>query len=245
MRKMYRMAVLMAGLFLAGGCAAIQTGIQYRNLETSTKMSSTVFLDPISPNKRTVWIDLKNTSDQQLDLGKVGAMLASRSIQVVSDPMNAHYRLQGNILHVGKTSVTAAERTLLSGYGGALVGMGAGAAIGAASGSIPGIYSGMIGGAVVGGLAEMVANSLVAAVTYVVVADIQLSEYSEKPINQRETGNMNQGDSARVYQSQQGEGRWKRYRTRVVATAVKVNLEFGEARPALEDNLARSIAGMF
>jgi len=235
----------LAALLYLNGCAAVQTGIKYRNLETQTKMSNTVFLDPVSDDKKTVWLDIKNTSDQQLDLMKVNALVAARGFRVVTDPEKAHYRLQGNILHAGKTTVTAAERTLLSGYGGALVGMGAGAAIGAASGSIPGMYGGAIGGAIVGGLAEVIANSLVAAVTYVVVADIQLSEYSEKLIHQRETGNMNQGDSAQVYQSSRDESHWKRYRTRVVATAVKVNLAFEEARPALEENLARSIAGMF
>lgn len=245
MGKSYKAAVVVISMFLLVGCAAIKTGIQYRNLETSTKMSSTVFLDPVSDDKKTVWLDIKNTSDQQLDLMKVNALVAARGIRIVTDPAKAHYRLQANILHVGKTSVTAAERTLLSGYGGALVGMGAGAAIGAASGSMPGMYGGMIGGAILGGAAEIIANSLVAAVTYVVVADVQLSEYSEKPIHQRETGNMRQGDSARVYQNQEDESHWKRYRTRVVATAVKVNLEFSEAKPALEENLARSIAGMF
>ncbi|WP_416240415.1 complement resistance protein TraT [Oceanimonas baumannii] len=35
-----------------------------------------------------------------------------------------------------------------------------------------------------------------------------------------------------------------RYQTRVVSTANKVNLEFEEAKLALEDNLARSVGGI-
>jgi hypothetical protein len=37
---------------------------------------------------------------------------------------------------------------------------------------------------------------------------------------------------------------WKRYRTRVEATATKVNLHFEEAQPALEQGLVRSLAGL-
>ena len=38
---------------------------------------------------------------------------------------------------------------------------------------------------------------------------------------------------------------WKRYRTRVMSKANKVNLEFEEAAPDLVAGLTRSIAGIF
>jgi len=40
------------------------------------------------------------------------------------------------------------------------------------------------------------------------------------------------------------ESGWRLYRTRVASTAVKVNLEFEEARPALTQGLLGSLAGI-
>jgi len=38
---------------------------------------------------------------------------------------------------------------------------------------------------------------------------------------------------------------WKRYQTRIVSTANKVNLEFAEAQPELVAGIVRSISGIF
>jgi hypothetical protein len=39
--------------------------------------------------------------------------------------------------------------------------------------------------------------------------------------------------------------KFKKYRTRVVSTANKVNLEYEEAAPALTQGLAKSLSGLF
>jgi len=36
-----------------------------------------------------------------------------------------------------------------------------------------------------------------------------------------------------------------RYRTRVLSTANKVNLDFAEAQPVLEEEISRAISGIF
>jgi hypothetical protein len=44
---------------------------------------------------------------------------------------------------------------------------------------------------------------------------------------------------------QGGKVDWKTYRTRVVSTANKVNLDFAEAQPVLQDALGKSLSGLF
>ena len=60
------------GLALSG-CAATSTAVAKRNLDVQTKMSDTIFLDPVTPDERTVYVDVRNTSDQPgLDIGAAG-----------------------------------------------------------------------------------------------------------------------------------------------------------------------------
>ena len=60
-----RAAAVAACLGLAlSGCAATSTAVAKRNLDVQTKMSDTIFLDPVSPDQRTVYVDVKNTSDK-------------------------------------------------------------------------------------------------------------------------------------------------------------------------------------
>jgi len=96
----------------------------------------------------------------------------------------------------------------------------------------------------VGGAGELIAGSLVKKVTYTMITDAQLSEKSDKPVAQTQTANVQQGTSTTVFQNVAEESGWRLYRTRVASTAVKVNLEFDEARPALTQGLLRSLAGI-
>ena len=64
-----QVAGLLVVMLALSGCAAGSTAIAKRNLDVQTKMSDTIFLDPVSPDQRTVYVDVKNTSDKpDLDL---------------------------------------------------------------------------------------------------------------------------------------------------------------------------------
>ena len=90
------------------GCAATQLAIEKRNLDVQTKMSDTIFLDPVGPDKKTVFIDVKNTSDKEVDIASdIARDIAGRGYKVVQDPNQAHYLLQANILSVGKMDPSA------------------------------------------------------------------------------------------------------------------------------------------
>jgi hypothetical protein len=210
-------------------------------------MSDSLFLNPIPANRRIAWLAVQDTSDKQLDLSGVKNVLESRGINFVTNADNTHYRrVQVNVLYVGKSSLAAIDQTRMSGFGGALAGGLIGAGTGASISRSP--MGGMIGagiGGIIGAGIEMAVDAFVAAVTYCIVADIQISEYVDNPVNQTESTRAKQGSSSTLNQNSRSENNWKIYRTRVVAYATKVNLGFEEARPVLEQNLSRSIAGLF
>jgi hypothetical protein len=99
-------------------------------------------------------------------------------------------------------------------------------------------------GGLLGAAAETISGALVKAVTYTVITDVQLSERATGPVAQQQTATLSQGTQTQIRQEVAETSGWKRYRTRVAATATKVNLRFEEARPALEQGLVRSLAGL-
>ena len=67
-------------LVLASGCAATSTGLGKRNLEVQTKMTDTIFLEPVSPHDRTVLVQVRNTSDRaEFDIAARGRGLDRRA----------------------------------------------------------------------------------------------------------------------------------------------------------------------
>ena len=76
------------------------------------------------------------------------------------------------------------------------------------------------------------------------ITDVQLSEKSLTPVSQTQTANVQQGTATTVQQHVAEESGWRPYRTRVASTAVKVNLDFLEAKPLFEQGLLRSLSGV-
>lgn len=241
---------LLAGALLLSGCAATYTAVAKRNLDVQTKMTDTIFLDPVPPSQRTVYVEVKNTSDKpDLDLqGPIRERIASRGYQIVDDPRRAHYILQANILQAGRTSETAAEQMYGRGYGAPVVGAGlggtAGYVIGKAAPGNAAVWG--LGGAVVGGLAETVAGAAVQDVTYSIITDIQVQERAPgQVVSETQSADTKQGRSGRITQSTSRTTDTKRHTTRVMSVANKVNLDWPEAAPQLVDGLTRVIAGIF
>jgi outer membrane lipoprotein SlyB len=225
------------------GCAATQVAIEKRNLDVQTKMSDTIFLDPVGPDKKTVFIDIKNTSDKEVNiLQDLSVAIAGKGYRCVQDPNQAHYLLQGNILSVGKVDPSALQSVMAGGYGGAMFGGVVGAGIGAATGQS---WGSMAAGGIIGGITETVAGALVKDVYYAMITDVQISERSAAPVSQVMTSNITQGTQTTIQQQAEGTTNWKRYRTRIGTSANQVNLKFEEALPEIQKGLCRSIGGLF
>lgn len=227
---------------LMSGCAATSMAISKRNLDVQTRMSSTVFLDPVSADKHTIVVQVRNTSDKpsfQLEQ-ELKSTLTAKGYSIVTDPAKAHYMLQLNILQVGKMDPSAALNVMNSGFGGAIAGM----AVVAASGSG---NRGILTGGIIGGIASTLTDAIVKDVTFSVISDLQISEKIEGGVKAKSVSEnkLNQGTSGATTITTSKETEWNRYQTRILSSANKVNLDFEEAQPELAKGLATSISGMF
>ena len=241
-----RSACALAFALALSGCAATTTALGKRTLDVQTKMTDSIFLEPVRAPDRTVLVEVRNSSDRaDLDIAPaVRAALVERGYRLVEDPKDAHFLLQANVLQVGRTSEAAAEGAFAKGFGSALVGGAAGAGLGRAASDQTEV---IIAGAVAGVAASAVADALVQDVTYSIITDVQISERAGGGVmvTERMTQNLAQGSGGRRILSSTEVHDWKRYQTRIVSSANRVNLDFEDTAPQLVAGLTRAIAGIF
>jgi len=252
LHPMAKTFLMVSGLSLAAiqftGCQAAHTAIAKRNLDVQTKMTETVFLEPTSSENKTIFVDVKNTSDQDIAVRSgVEAALKSRGYTIVDNPNKASYMLQANVLQIGKSNLNEIRSAFNAGFGnGAVQGAVAGAATGYVVGGGSGKNAAAIG--LAGAAAGFIADAMVEDVYYSMVTDLQVRERASEgeTVVQTQSSDIKQGSSTNVSQVVQGtKTNWKTYRTRVVSSANKVNLQFEEAQPVLQTALGKSIAGIF
>jgi hypothetical protein len=248
-RSPFKLLVAIVCTAALNGCAATQVAISKKNLDVQTKMSDSIFLDPVEPEQRTIYIRIRNTTDKDFFLeDAVKAAIANVGFQVTDSPKRARYRLEAQILSVEKASPTASQAVLANGYGGATVPLAAvGAGIGHAAGGWAGAgYGGLVGG-IVGGAGELVTGAFVKDVTFMVVTDVQLTENSPDGAYVRTDLQVDnkQGTTGRSSQIVSSVGDKIKYRVRIVSTANKANLKFEEAHTKLANGIARSLSGLF
>ncbi len=227
-----------------GGCAALYTTITRSELELSTRMSDTIFLEPVSPSRRSIFLDIKNTTAvKDLDLAAaLHGKIAEKGYTVVREPDQATYHLQVQTLYIGEANLTAAEAVFEEGAGAPLVEGAIAAGIGVAAGLESPEATGV---GVVVGAASALLGWMVRDVTFTVISDIRVSERTDQGFSVREEQFLRQGarGSARARSNYRDNRR--RYEARVMSTARKANLELKEALPSLREDLAESIAGIF
>lgn len=240
----------MSLLALLSGCAATSTAVAKRELDVQTKMTDTIFLDPVSADRRTVFVQVRNTSDRPDFVVEpaIRSRIEAAGYRIVDDPDQAQYMLQANVLQAGRSSETAADAAGEGGFGsavsGAAVGAGTGLILGKAGGSDVGLT---IGGALLGAAIGTAVDAYVQDVTYSVITDIRVSERAKggAVISQSETQTLDQGSGGEVTQATSTLTDWKHYQTRIVAVANKVNLDWEQAAPFMVEGLTRSIGGIF
>ena len=240
--RIVKLGVLFFVLALLSGCGALHTSVKKRNLDVQTKMSETIFLEPVRPDKKVIYVSVRNTSDKELDIkSRIKSRMEQAGYKITDDPEAATFMIQANVLQVGKSDLRSTGDALAAGHGGAL----AGAVLAGASG---GSGRSIAAGGLLGAIAGTVADAMVDDTLFSMITDLQVRErpLQGESIKQTQTTNASQGTSTRLKQETRGaEVNWKTYRTRIVSTANKANLDFEEALPALENGLVRSISGMF
>ena len=216
---------------------ALKTSVEKSDLDVQTRASESIFLEPVSPDKRVVFVSVRNTSDKDLDIKtRIVERLRQSGYRITDDPEQAQFMLQANILKVGKINKEQSDSYLGAGFTGAVVGDVLASDGHGTEGKILGAISGII------------IDALVEDTLYTMVTDLQVRERprDNEIVTQQQSGSSTQGSGTSVTQSSGTAAvEWKTYRTRIVSTANKVNLKFEDALPALENGLVRSISGYF
>ncbi len=231
------LAIALLSLAALSGCGAIHTSVAKKNLDVQTKMSQSIFLDPVAPEKRVIYVRVRNTSDKpNLSVEyAIKQALANRGYRITDNPEKAHFWLQANVLKAGRANRSVDK----SGVGGALTG--------GAIGSTMGKGDGKVALAVAGALLGTMVDASVKDIYYTIITDIRLSERAKKGVTVTESdhSSLTQGTQGTETISSVENVHWKRYQTRIVSVANKVNLTFPEAEPALVKGLVQSISNMF
>ncbi|MDP4945043.1 MAG: complement resistance protein TraT [Alishewanella sp.] len=232
-----------AALLSLTACGALHTSVAKRQLDVQTKMSSSIFLEPVDPELRTVYVDIRNTSDKpEFNVREeVILTLRSRGYQVIDSPSKAHYWLQANVLQVGRSNARDSQGALAAGPG-AVGGAVTGAVIHRSTG---GSVGGTAGAAVAGAVVGTVVDAMVQDVYYSVITDIQIMERFAGQVQERSEHTLLQGDSGSTRSSYSQQTNMRKYQTRIVSSANQANLKWETAVQPLTDGVARALAGLF
>jgi hypothetical protein len=243
-KKYMVVAVLATSFSGLVGCNTTQKMIKHGKLEVQTKMSETVFLDPIEDNKKTVLLQIRNTSDKSgLDIeSKIKEAVENKGYRIVTNPKAANIMIQANILQVGKSELENPFQAMSGGYGSGLEGFATGAMLAGATG---GSGRSMLGIGLVTGIGNTILDSAVEVVNYSMITDLQISEKAEGNfVSESSDASLKQGTSGPKKSTWEQKTNWKKYQTRIMSVAKKVNLKFEEAEPKLTEGLIKSISGL-
>lgn len=249
-KNMIRVTAVAASLVTLFGCAAVETSIAKRNLDVQTKTSTAIFVDPVKREFRTVYVDIRSgvmEFDRRAFRKHVMEEFATNEngYRVTDDPEAAQYHMNIFVLTMEKASPTAAERALKQGYTGD---RGAGALAGAVVGADRGgTATSTVAGGILGALGTTAANAFVQDVTYMLIADVQIKEKTRSGVIVRKDTQISAkvSDAGTSTQRVSEATNRKEYRTRIVTTANKANLEIEEAQPVMFQKTAYAMSGFF
>ena len=238
---MLKNALLVIATVALAACSTGKMNAEYGQLRVNTQMSSTVFLEPVSPEDQIVYVKVRSTTGNKgfRLQGAIEQEMRAIGYTITNDPKKANFMIQANIKNYTST-VKAADGT-----GESLVGAVVGGVLGSAIGGGKGQEIATTLGALAGGAAaQKYANSNV-LVTYTAQVDIQVSQRAIGSIDYNTRSNASQGDSARTTANYKRASNWENYRTRLVSEAKKVGLTEPEATPAIVEDIVTSLSNMF
>ncbi|EEX1539966.1 complement resistance protein TraT [Escherichia coli] len=200
-----------------------------------------MWLEPAS--ERTVFLQIKNTSDKDMSglQGKIADAVKARGYQIMTSPDKAYYWIQANVLKADKMDLRESQGWLSRGYEGAAVGAALGGGITAYNTGSAGTTLGV---GLATGLIGMAADAMVEDINYTMITDVQIAERTRTSVRTDNVAALRQGTSGSKIQTSTETGNQHKYQTRVVSSANQVNLKFEEAKPHLEDQLAKLIANI-
>jgi len=240
-----RLIIVVTFASILGGCSAIHTSVAKRNLDVQTKISTSIFVEPVAKAKRKIYLEVRS-GVMEFDRNSFRKAIEEQLVnsgngyRLTDEPEKAQYRMSVFVRNLEKTTPEGAARALSSGYQGVGVGVAAGYALGGSGRDMAG--SGLLMAGV-----GVVANAFVQDVMYLLVADIQIKENAGKGVIVRRDSKVNSkiSDDGGTTQTFSEASNKKEYRTRVVTTANKANLELAEAQPLMFEKTAYAMAAFF
>ncbi len=266
------LVLLLPAMWLLTGCTAMHTSISKGKLDVQMRMSQTIYLDPVEPEQRTVFLDIRQTAAeyQQPLMRDVAALLTERGYQLVNSPAAAQYWLQVNIrtvLNQPPQQVLREQYAMTEQEIAAFMhpGMappepkaprqrGVTPAVIYADTQLGTDISGrdvvrvLAAVAVIAG-AEYVGNQMVKDKYYTLLADIQVAERLDPSVPalvlEQSEHRLVQGDSGELEQMWENMTDRRKYQVKLLGFANKANLTWQEAEPSLHQGLLRSLSGIF
>lgn len=257
MQILFRLVEIFGVLILFSGCLT-------QTLQTKSTMAQSLFVEPVSPAKKVVFIAVRNTSGHTVNLQpKLESQLMQKGYTITQNPEEATFILQANILHCDIKQENNATDS-------AILGAGAGAGVGAYNhSSATATVIGGLAGAAVGGLLGKLTEDTI----FQMQVDINIRQVTGAEIwaddgqrigqagvsDEKRAGFLNsfggnvrdtQGGSkfysnSTNYNSQMYARNYIEKQTMLLAEATRRNLSLDEAIPALEDKVAAQISGIF
>ncbi|MFT2110378.1 complement resistance protein TraT [Marinomonas sp. 2405UD68-3] len=252
--NIFAKTILIAGIAASlVGCSAINTSLNKQDLTVDSRLSQSIVLEPLAPSKRVVYARIRDVSgnNMRVEMQKiVNQQLQSEGFIVTNDPETANLMLNATIISAGKTTADEANSLLSSGYKGGFEGAAVGAGITSATG---GSGSDAAKAGLLLAAAGFLADSLIEDTYYTFVMDVEMRERAlSGDTVSNSTRNVNVGGGAYGNNANvsinnssvvRGDGyNWIIYKTRIVTTANKINLDIQEALPAVQQRTALSVS---
>ncbi len=247
---LYRVMIIAYSIVALGGCAAVSTGVSKRNLDVQTKISTSIFVDPVKREQRTVFVDIRS-GVMEFDRNAMSRAVKdtflgnANGYTITDDPDKAHFQMNIFVVSLEKASPTAGEIALKQGFNSDV---GAGATAGQFVGWDQGrTMTSAVGGGLIGALGTSAANAFVQDVTFLLVADVQVKENVAKGVIVRKDSKISAkvSDAGVSTQTVSEATNKKEYRTRIVTTANKANLELTEAQDLMFKKTAYAMSSFF
>jgi hypothetical protein len=243
--KQLKITVIAVTALFLSSCAALHTTIAKKDLDVQTKVSTSIFVEPVPPEQRKIYLEVRSAV-QEFDRNAFRIELSDQitnsgnGYTLVDSPKNAQYSMSVFVRNLEKASPSSAANYLKSGF----QGVAGGAALSYATG---GSYRNAAAVGIIGGLVSTAANAFVKDVTFLLVADIQIKEKAAKGVIVRKDTKTNTktSDDGSSTQTSSVVSNRKEYRTRVVTTANKANLKLEEAQPLMFSKTAYAMASFF
>lgn len=168
---MKKFITILSTIALLSGCSGTYTRMANSDLEITTNMNKTIWLNPTVPENTKIFVQVRNTSDNQNfnDLnGYITRALEYKGYQITTNPADANFILQANVVRaisINRSSAMDAQNDAV------IAGTGVGLAVANKNDGLAGVGAGLAAG-----LATMYFDANTKDITYNVQTDIRITE---------------------------------------------------------------------